>query len=396
MRSSLALLFVAGIVAGGCSSGAESEPSGVPTDDESAAWNAAYEENTDGKADTSGCSGVKVPDRSGFAKRIALTFDDGPNLTNTPIVLDALAKHNAKGTFFVNGGKLTSDAQKTLLKKMSDEGHFIGNHSHNHLNLGTQSAATVETQVSKTEELLKGWGITQRYFRFPFGSATCQGASIVRNHGYAITGWHIDSADWCFASGKGGVGHCDASVFKYVDNQYRDDMVGFIVSQAKSMGGGILLMHDIHSHSANSLDDVLTALENAGFSFVKLDDTSVFPLLNGAKPAATPFVGTVCKDDTACKFSSGGKDGSCYEFTPSGGSASGFCTLACDGYCPDKSGSAATFCTSLDGSTGSCVSKSAAENHECADIPGTAPKTADRYIGTSTASPATATVCLPK
>ena len=396
MRSRLALLFVVGMVAGGCSSGAESEASGVPADDETAAWNAAYEENTDGKADTDGCSGVKVPDRSGFAKHIGLTFDDGPNLTTTPIVLAALAKHNAKGTFFVNGAKITSDAQKSLLKKMSDDGHFIGNHSHNHLNLKNESSSSIEAQVAKTEQLLEGMGIAQRYFRFPFGSASCQGASIVRSHGYAITGWHIDSADWCFASGKGGVGHCDASVFKYVDSQYRDDMVGFIVSQAKGLGGGILLMHDIHANSANHLDEVLTALEAAGFSFVRLDDTSTFPLLNGVAPPPSAWVGTPCKDDTACKFTSGSKSGNCYEFTPTGGSAAGFCTLACDGYCPDKAGAAATFCTSLDGATGSCVSKAAAENHQCADIPGTAAKPADRYIGTSSAIAATATVCLPK
>jgi hypothetical protein len=233
-------------------------------------------------------------------------------------------------------------------------------------------------------------GIAQRYFRFPFGSSSCESASIVRNHGYAVTGWHIDSADWCFASGKGGVGHCDASVFKYVETQYRDDMVGFIVSQAKSLGGGVLLMHDIHSNSAKNLDAVLTALESAGFSFVGIDDTSTFPLLNGAKPAATPWIGSPCKDDTGCKFTASGKTGTCHTYT--GG---GFCSLSCEGFCPDKTGSAPSFCVSLDGGTsGSCVAKSSAENTACADIPGTTATSADRFVGTSTASAATASVCL--
>lgn len=395
MRFQLAALLTVGLALGGCTADMMPEASGVPAEDESEAWNNAAEENLSGKADSTGCSGVVVPDRNGFNKHIALTFDDGPNLATTPTVLATLAKHHAKATFFVNGGNVGTSDKKALLKQMSDEGHFIGNHSHNHKNLKNESSSTIESQVALTQNVLEGLGIKQRYFRFPFGSSSCQSASIVRSHGYAITGWHIDSADWCYSSGKGGVGHCDPSVFKYVESQYRDDMVGYIVSQAKSLGGGVLLMHDIHKYTVSMLDDVLTELEDAGFKFVSLDDTSTFPLLNGGKASSSAWIGTPCTTDTACKFTAGGKSGTCYDFTADGKDA-GFCTVACQGYCPDQAGKAPSFCTSLNGSTGSCVSKASAENHQCADIPGTTAVKADRFIGSSTASASTATVCLPE
>ena len=84
-------------------------------------------------------------------------------------------------------------------------------------------------------------------------------------------------------------------------------------------------------------------------------------------------------------------------FTPTGGSQqAGFCTLACEGVCPDSYGKAPTFCTSLDGGqSGNCVSKQSSLNGECSKIPGTSAQTADRFIGSSSASPSSTMACLP-
>jgi len=385
-KALLAVPFLA-LLAVACGASDTDDPTALTSDDESAAWSEAYEENASGKADSNGCSGVIVPDRSGFQKRIALTFDDGPNLTTTPQVLAVLKKHNAKATFFVNGSKLTQQAQKDLLVEMQEAGHHIGNHTHNHKNMKLESAASCEDQVAKTETLLEGIGLTQRYFRFPYGSSSCESAKIVRSHGYAITGWHIDSADWCYQAGGG---YCKPSTFKYVDDQYRNNINGYVLQQAKSINGGVLLFHDIHSFTASHLDSIMTDLENAGFTFVGLDDTGAFPLLNGATPAPSSWIGTPCKSDAECKFSANGKTGTCLL-----DGDNGFCTLACEGYCPDKSGAAPTFCTSLDnGVTGQCVSKASSANGNCANIPGTTAVSVERFIGTSSASPSTATVCV--
>lgn len=389
MRKLYLALAATSLLAVACGS-ADTEDGTLAGDEESTAWSEAYEENTSGKTDSQGCSGVIVPDRKGFQKRVALTFDDGPNLTTTPKVLEILANHNAKATFFVNGSKLTQQAQKDLLVEMQAAGHHIGNHTHNHKNMKLESASSCETQVANTEKLLEGLGLTQRYFRFPYGSSSCESAQIVRSHGYAITGWHIDSADWCYQAGGG---YCKPSTFKYVDDEFRDNINGYVMQQAKSLNGGVLLFHDIHSFTASHLDSIMTDLENAGFSFVGLDDTGAFPLLNGATATPSAWVGTPCKTDAECKFSASGKNGACLAFDD----GTGFCSLPCEGFCPDQSDAAPTFCTSLDdGATGQCVSKAADVNGNCSKIPGTAAVSADRFIGSSTATASTATVCLPK
>ena len=74
--------------------------------------------------------------------------------------------------------------------------------------------------------------------------------------------------------------------------------------------------------------------------------------------------------------------------------SAGFCSLACEGTCPDRAGSATTFCVeSVDGG-GLCAAKAEAANHECADIPGTEPIEMDRFIGDSSAARKTAVVCV--
>jgi len=394
MRSAARLAIVPFLLAlpwtAGCSLADAGDEVDELNDDDIAAWNDAYEENASGKTDSAGCSGVVVPDRGGFNKRIALTFDDGPNLNNTPQVLEVLAAHNATGTFFINGKNVRSEEHRALLRQMRDAGHIVGNHSQNHENLKTLSASRLKTEVEATHQVLLDLDINPSYFRFPFGSSSCASADTVRSYGYAITGWHIDSADWCYGSSRGGVGYCDPATFQYVPDSYRSDLGGFVLSQARSTGGGVLLFHDSHAYTVSVLDNVLTKLENDGFKFVGLDETETFPLLNGVKPADGPFVGSTCTDSSQCKFSGSGQDGFCQSFE--GG---GFCSLSCDGYCPDKYGSAATFCVSLDGETGQCVSKSAAENNQCADLPGTSAQAMDRFIGTSGASASSAVVCVP-
>ncbi len=373
-----------------CSSADTENDPAEPGDDESQLWNEAYEENASGKTDSAGCSGVVLPDQSGFNKRIAITFDDGPHLDNTPLVLDVLAAHNATATFFINGKAVRTAQHRSLLTSMHEAGHIIANHSQNHMNLKTVSASTLKTEIEGTHQIMLDLGVKPAFFRFPYGSSSCATAETVRSYGYAITGWHIDSADWCYGAARGGVGYCDPATFQHVPTAYRSDIAGYVLSQARSKGGGVLLFHDVHAYTAGVLDGILTKLENDGFTFVGLDDATTFPRLNGQKPAATPFIGTKCEDHDDCSFTDATEAGFCQTFE--GG---GYCSLACNGYCPDKAGMAPTFCVSLDGNSGQCVPKSSVENGYCADLPGTTAQSMGRYIGTSTASATSADVCAP-
>lgn len=357
---------------------------GDDDDEDGALFEQAYEEaQSGGKAD-GGCSGVVVPDRGPFGKKVALTFDDGPNPATTPKVIEVLKKHHAPAAFFNNGVRYgTAGATALAARIAADPDYLLANHSQHHLDLARQTPAKLATEVDQTDKLLRQAGETPRYFRFPFGSATCAAKETVKGKGYIVTGWHVDSADWCYAAGGG---TCKKSTFAYVPDALRGDMKGYVMSQVRASNGGIVLFHDIHKSTADHLDEILTAMEAEGFTFVRIDDQAVFPKLNGVTPPAPKFIGDACAKDADCAFAGG----RCHP--------AGFCTQSCAGGCPDLAGKAPTFCIAdaLAVDAGLCVSKADALNQACALLPGTVNRTEDRFVGTSGARPATAAVCAPR
>jgi peptidoglycan-N-acetylglucosamine deacetylase len=381
----LSLLTLSGTMLAFAAPGCQAEGDEHDHDDSDYAdeWNATYEQDyTD-----SSCSGVRVPDTSGFDKRVALTFDDGPNVETTTKVLDVLAKYEIKATFLINGSRVTSESHREVLRRIVRDGHILGNHTHNHKNSTTISASEFRTQVERTDAIIREIGVEPRYFRFPFGASNCSTMGTVKDLGYVNTGWHVDTADWCFASGGGS---CPASTFRHVPDQFRSDMAGLTLSQVKSKNGGIVLFHDIHANTANSLEGIITKLQSEGFSFVNVDDLSAFPKLNaGSEPVpAGAFIGTPCEADETCSYTGG--------YCLKGSTAQGVCSQSCEGYCPDQSGFAPTFCAELNPSLGACLPKSDAKNQSCAAIPGTTGSVLPRFIGSSSASAATANVCVPQ
>lgn len=362
-----------------------------PTSDEIDAWEQAWEEQASGKADDNRCSGVLVPDRTGFGKRVALTFDDGPHPTHTPEILDVLAQHGIQATFFINGSRVTSDGTRAILRRIVEDGHILANHTQDHRQMTTLSGDAARGQIDLTHRLIEDFA-APRYFRFPFGASNCTTAELARSFGLAVTGWHVDSADWCFASSTGGVGVCDPRTFAHVPDSMRSDMVGFTLQQARSRGGGILLFHDVHANTAAHIEPIIEQLVTEGFTFTNVDDVSIFPLLNDVEDMRG-WIGDVCTvDDETCAFTTPQGEGRCHEW----GEAFGYCTAPCEGPCPDKAGTAPTFCTSLDdGASGSCVPQAAPQNASCASIPGTVAAVRERFVGQSGASATTATVCVP-
>lgn len=387
MKKILCVLFLFGMA--GCSSDTETGTEDDVAYDESGieAWGQASEERETGKSDTPGCSGVIVPDSGDFGGRVALSFDDGPNPTTTNKVLDVLEQYNIKASFFINGSRVNSAAARETLARIVRDGHVLANHSENHKNLKSLDLARVESEVDDTHQIIEDAGVPPRYFRFPFGSSNCATYDLVESFGYRVSGWHVDSADWCFASGRGGVGYCDPSTFRYVPDSLRDDMPALVMEQTQRKNGGILLFHDVHKNTADSIETIIQQLIEAEFTFVNIDDVSTFPLLNSDDIDDFAFIGTTCEEKATCDFF----DGDCHTYD--GG---GFCVKPCEGFCDDFPGRAETFCVSLDeGQTGSCVSKSERANDNCAEIPGTSPQERDRFIGSSSASESTATVCVP-
>ncbi len=229
------------------------------------------------------CLQEPPPDQGPFGLAVAMTFDDGPNPATTPSVLATLRGEGIPATFFVVGRKLQTTAERALALEIDQDPLFrIANHSVDHPRFTTISAEEAEYQVDTTSDRIReAIGdpcYFPRHFRFPFGASDCQSMEIVRARGLSTAGVHIDSKDWCYASGDG---FCDTAGVPWMPEQYRDDMVGFVVSRLRASGGGIMLMHDVHANTAASLPAVISALRAEGASFVSLEDPVLFPLLNG-------------------------------------------------------------------------------------------------------------------
>ena len=126
-------------------------------------------------------------------KRIALTFDDGPNEGAAATVLDILQRYEVQATFFCIGAQ----AQKhpAVLRRMVGEGHVVGNHSYSHPDLTKESDDEVIRQLERTSEILKeATGLRPRLFRPPFGSVDDRVKSLARD--YHIVLWNVSSEDW--------------------------------------------------------------------------------------------------------------------------------------------------------------------------------------------------------
>lgn len=84
-------------------------------------------------------SGSRSQAEDGIKKRVALTFDDGPDAQYTPVLLDGLKERDVKASFFVIGANIEKDGNRGLIKRMHEEGHLIGNHTYRHVDLSNLS-----------------------------------------------------------------------------------------------------------------------------------------------------------------------------------------------------------------------------------------------------------------
>lgn len=120
---------------------------------------------------------------------VYLTFDDGPHPLATPFVLDQLSQYEAKATFFCIGKNVVE--QPDLYRRILDEGHAVGNHTHNHLKGWTTKT---KTYIENTLEAAKY--IDSKLFRPPYGRIKRMQASQLQQMGYRIIMWNLLSADF--------------------------------------------------------------------------------------------------------------------------------------------------------------------------------------------------------
>jgi len=164
------------------------------------------------------------------SKKIALTYDDGPNDPYTLRLLEVLAKHEVRATFFLMGRYVKQRPE--IAREVSRAGHVIGNHTFNHPNLVFASEVRTRAELEQcTQALTDAVGMHSRLFRPPFGGRRPATLRIVRSLGLEPVMWSVTGFDW-----KG-------RPAEYVEQQV----------QKRMRGGGVILLHD-GGHAAFGAD----------------------------------------------------------------------------------------------------------------------------------------------
>ena len=185
----------------------------------------------------------------------SITFDDGPNPRATPLILDVLKREGVSATFFVLGRH--ADRWPDLVKRMSDEGHQLGNHGYQHQKLHRKSPAYVRTDLERGAEAIeKASGVRPTVFRAPHGFRNPWVTPIARSLGERTIGWSLGVWD----SAKPGA---DQIVRRTLDGM---------------RAGSILLLHDGDGYdaggdrmqTAEALPRIIEGLRGRGFRFATL------------------------------------------------------------------------------------------------------------------------------
>ncbi len=132
------------------------------------------------------------PDDGG---RVFLTFDDGPDPRFTPLILEILAQASAYATFFVVG----EDAVRfpSLVRRIADEGHEVGNHTWSHCHPWAISSAVARKEVCYASAALADvLGRSPRYFRPPHGRLRRCMMDQARELEQTVVMWSLSAVDW--------------------------------------------------------------------------------------------------------------------------------------------------------------------------------------------------------
>lgn len=180
---------------------------------------------------------------------VALTFDDGPDPVFTPLVLDLLKKNNAKATFFVIGEKV--EKYPSILKRIVDEGHTVGNHTFYHKHTFPFTAPKkIKEELEKTNKTIdKVIGKKSLFFRPPMGITNPNIAKAIKNTSFTSISWSLRPYD--------------TQVINY------KQIVNRITKGIKK--GDIVLLHDTHEFIEPSLKEILTWMNKNELSSITVE-----------------------------------------------------------------------------------------------------------------------------
>ncbi|MEY8346784.1 glycosyltransferase [Bacillus cereus] len=194
-------------------------------------------------------------------KQVVLTFDDGPDPKYTPEILDILKENKVKAAFFVLGEN--AQLNPSLVKRMYDEGHEIGNHTFKHPNVADTSLLRTKVELNTTQRLIQEiTGHSTVLFRPPYEADANPDSSneilpILRaqNMNYTMVAEKVDPEDWATPS--------------------TNELVKRAVNPIYKGEGNVILLHDAggnRTHTVEALPIIIKDLKKHGYSFVTISD----------------------------------------------------------------------------------------------------------------------------
>lgn len=179
-------------------------------------------------------------------KKVAITFDDGPNPDYTELLLDGLKERGVSATFFLLGKEVERYPQ--IVKDIYQAGHLIGTHSYEHVNLSNLNDGAAIEQVDKTNAAIHEiTGEYPEYIRPPFGCWKC---NLDYETKMIEVLWDVDPLDWKTSNS-------DVIAKRVIDKVKEDD---------------IILLHDASESSVKAAFKIIDELEREGYTFVTVEE----------------------------------------------------------------------------------------------------------------------------
>jgi peptidoglycan/xylan/chitin deacetylase (PgdA/CDA1 family) len=176
---------------------------------------------------------------------VYLTFDDGPDLKNTPKVIDTLMKYGVSATFYFLGELMEN--HHTIVKKAHDAGFSIGLHGYDHTSMRKMTQREIYEALKKSNDALYHiTGSRTTIMRPPFGDVGATEIETIVDLGYRIHLWSLDTVDWYLDTD---------GIFANIENHIRP--------------GDIILMHSGQGQAkvANILPRIIEYIQKLGFEF---------------------------------------------------------------------------------------------------------------------------------
>lgn len=181
-------------------------------------------------------------------RQVLLTFDDGPELSTTPLVLHELDRYHMKAVFFVAGRRIMGNtkgaiARRHLLQRIGESGHLVANHTVHHNDL-CKDKTQIAYEIDHTQRLItRTMGYAPKIFRAPFGSTCGALEQALDDRKMLAVGWTIDPQDW--------------------RRQSPDKVAAFVIDRLKTMGSrAVILLHDTHLTGPQALPEILAFIDD--------------------------------------------------------------------------------------------------------------------------------------